>query len=173
MTNKELGNAIRKELKAEGFATKDISVRVAHALYDVSIRIEVKNPLIKLSEIKKIANKYKQVDYCEKTGEILAGGNTYISCQYEHGIFDRVAEIFTDKAESILKLDFGLSGGKVITVVENEEKEINIYKIDNLTWNLLERKKDERIYYNRYYIRSIKDLAVAIWRFENLGTIYA
>ena len=171
MTNKELGIAIRKDLKAAGFAAKDISVRVSYVTYDTSVRVTVKNPLVRLSEVEKIVKKYDEIDWDERTGEILAGGNTYVHCQYEYGIFDKIAEAYTPEAETILNSDFG--DGKVLTVEKNKDKEINIHKVDNCTWNLSERLKNESISYNRYYIRSIGDLSVALWRFQNLGTIYA
>ena len=47
MTNKELGNAIRKELKAEGITSKDVSVRVRDSLYDTGVNIKIKNPKIR------------------------------------------------------------------------------------------------------------------------------
>lgn len=105
--------------------------------------------------------------------EILSGANTYVNCRYEYGIFEKVAGVFTEKAKDILNSDFGVSNGKIITIAENEEKEISIYKVDNWTWNLSERLKNMNAYYKRYYVRSVNDLAVALWRFENLGTIYA
>ena len=41
MTNKELGNAIRKELKAAGITSKDVSVRVRDSLYDTAVNSEL------------------------------------------------------------------------------------------------------------------------------------
>ena len=57
MTNKELGNQIRKELKENGIARKDISVRVRDSLYDTAVHIKIKNPMIRKSDIEKVVKK--------------------------------------------------------------------------------------------------------------------
>lgn len=54
MSNKELSQLIRKTLKESGFTSKDVSVRVRSALYDTSVSITVKNPIVRLSEVENI-----------------------------------------------------------------------------------------------------------------------
>ena len=49
MTNRELSQVIRKDLKEHGITSKDVSVRVRDALYDTSVNITIKNPLIRES----------------------------------------------------------------------------------------------------------------------------
>lgn len=88
MSNKELSQLIRKTLKENGYTSKDVSVRVRAALYDTSVNITVKNPLVRLSEVEK-------------------------------------------------------------------------------------GKSDKYTYKPTYWISSAQDLAVAMWRFKNTGTIYA
>lgn len=44
MTNKEIGNAIRATLKAEGYAPRDFSVRVRDCGYSTSADVTIKNP---------------------------------------------------------------------------------------------------------------------------------
>ena len=61
MSNKELSQLIRKTLKESGFTSKDLSVRVRAALYDTSVNITIKNPLVRLSEVEEIA-KTKMAD---------------------------------------------------------------------------------------------------------------
>ena len=39
MTNRELSQVIRKDLKEHGITSKDVSVRVRDALYDTSVNI--------------------------------------------------------------------------------------------------------------------------------------
>ena len=57
MSNKELSQLIRKELKENGFTSKDVSVRVRASLYDTAVDITVKNPLVRLSEVEKVGKK--------------------------------------------------------------------------------------------------------------------
>ena len=39
MTNRELGNAIRKKIKALGYTSRDVSVRVSDAGYETAVHI--------------------------------------------------------------------------------------------------------------------------------------
>lgn len=90
MTNRELSQAIRKDLKEHGVTSKDVSVRVRDALYDTSVNITIKNPLIRETDVESITRKYSKVDYDQRSMEILAGCNIYVHCEYAYGIFDNV-----------------------------------------------------------------------------------
>ena len=108
MTNKELGNAIRKELKAEGITSKDVSVRVRDSLYDTAVSIKIKNPKIKKSKVEEIAKKYQFVEHDERTYEILAGGNTYIFVDYEYGVVEEASAELLPVAEMVLTNRIGI-----------------------------------------------------------------
>lgn len=54
MTNRELSQVIRKDLKEHGITSKDVSVRVRDALYDTSVNITIKNPLIRETDVESI-----------------------------------------------------------------------------------------------------------------------
>lgn len=58
MSNKELSQLIRKTLKESGFTSKDLSVRVRAALYDTSVNITIKNPLVRISEVEEIVKDF-------------------------------------------------------------------------------------------------------------------
>jgi len=76
---KEQAKLIRAELKKElGLTSKDVSVK--SDLYAVWVRI--KNEDIEIEDVKNIAKKYESIDRCERTGEILQGGNSYVFVQY-------------------------------------------------------------------------------------------
>lgn len=170
MTNKELSQAIRKELKENGYTSKDYSISVKDALYDTSVRIRVKNPLVRISEIKSVVKKFESVERDERTMEILAGGNTYVHCQYEYGIFNEVSAPLVPIAEKVLNSE-KWDGKKI---AENEEKEIHIIKINDFESRLYEFIKGESMSaINGYVVRCAEGLAEAMWRFKNLGTIYA
>ena len=62
MSNKELSQQIRKTLKESGFTSKDVSVRVRSALYDTSVSITVKNPIIRLSEVENIVKNSQKLN---------------------------------------------------------------------------------------------------------------
>ena len=71
---------IKKELaKALNTKFNDFSVTSPH--YS-SINIDIKT-LVSKSAVKEIAQKYEKIDRCEVTGEILSGGNTFVSVNYD------------------------------------------------------------------------------------------
>ena len=81
MTTEQKMKAIREELKELGFSNRQIAVKKSYCTYDVSIDIFFKfKPSDKLfKKVESIARKYKEIDYCEVSGEILGGGNTYVN----------------------------------------------------------------------------------------------
>lgn len=168
MTNKELSQKIRAELKKAGFTSKDYSIRVRDALYDTSVNITVKNPLVKISEIEAVVKKFEEIDYDMRTMEILAGCNTYVHCQYEYGVIEEAASALLPTAEMVLsnpKYD-----GHAIA--SNTEKTVHITKYSENEWTLAEFAKGQGCA-STLWIRSARDLAVAMFRFKNWGTIYA
>lgn len=171
MTNKELGNIIRKELKDHGYTSKDVSVKVRSALYDTAVNVTVKNLLVRLSEVEKVARKFSKVEYDQASGEILAGCNVYVHCQYDYGIFDDVSTPLIPVAEKVFNSE-KWNGRKI---AENGKTEIHIIKMDDYESRLYEFSKIEKQHnaIGGYIVRSAKGLAVAMWRFKNLGTIYA
>lgn len=173
MTNKELGNAIRKDLKAAGITSKEVSVRVRDSLYDTAVSIKIKNPKIRKSKVEEITKKYQSVEHDERTYEILSGGNTYIFVDYEYGVVEEAAAELIPIAEMVLNNKEKYSGHKI---ADNGIKSVNINHYEDNEWILFESDNNETgIYTYRptYWIKCVKDLAVAMWRFKNLGTIYA
>lgn len=171
MTNRELSQVIRKDLKEHGFASKDIAVKVRNALYDTAVDITIKNPLVKQSEVEDIVKKYRNVDYDPHSMEILAGCNTYVHCQYAYGIFDEVAAPLIPIAEKVFNNE-KYNGRKI---AENGKIEIHLIKINEVESRLyeFEKAKKQQTAINGYIVRSAKGLAIAMWRFKNLHTIYA
>lgn len=171
MSNKELSQLIRKELKENGFTSKDVSVRVRSALYDTAVDITVKNPLVRLSEVEKVAKKFSEVDYDMASGEILAGCNVYVHCQYDYGIFDDVIAPLLPIAEKVLNNE-KYDGRKI---AENDKTEIHMIKMNDCESRLYEFDKKEKQHnaINGYIVKSANSLAIAMWRYKNIGTIYA
>lgn len=173
MTNKELGNQIRKELKENGIARKDISVRVRDSLYDTAVHIKIKNPMIRKSDIEKVVKKYDQVEHDARSYEILVGGNTYVFIDYEYGVVEEAAAELVPIAEMVLGNKDKYSGHKI---ADNGEKSVYITYYKGNEWTLSEHDEKEKgvyVYKPTYWIRSAESLAEAMWRFKNIGTIYA
>ena len=68
---------IRKELKAIGITSRQVSVRS-----DSSVNISIKDLAISIEKVKEIAMKYESVSRCHMSGEILSGGNTFVFVDY-------------------------------------------------------------------------------------------
>lgn len=83
MSDEKRLELLRKELKDKGYSSRKVGVRHEYCGYSSSIRVTIKDLSIDKEEIKAIANKYRDVDYDERTGEILAGGNTYVFVDYD------------------------------------------------------------------------------------------
>jgi len=66
--------SIRKSLAALGFTSREVSVRSDRN----SFRITIKTPVLGSKTVKDIAKRFEKIDRCERSGEILGGGNTFV-----------------------------------------------------------------------------------------------
>lgn len=78
MEAKEKSALIRAALKKAGFNARQVSVRVEWGGYSVVFYVTIRDKNIDKAEIEKIVLPFKSVDYDERTGEILEGGNDYV-----------------------------------------------------------------------------------------------
>ena len=83
MSDEKRLELLRKELKDKGYSSRKIGVRHRYCGYSSSIHVTIKDLNIDKKEIEAIAKKYSAVDYDERTGEILAGGNTFVFVDYD------------------------------------------------------------------------------------------
>lgn len=116
-------NEIRKELKAMGYTSRQVSVRTKGAGYSDSIRITIKDVSIREKEIQAIADKYESIRYDEYSGEILSGGNLYIFVEYDHYAVENACKPYLEKATEI----FDTTGDKTVFVMEKNGKELYYY----------------------------------------------
>ncbi|WP_436890275.1 hypothetical protein [Mammaliicoccus sciuri] len=74
-TSQDIAKEIRTELKKElGYTNRQISVKNNWS----SIDVVIKDESVDREAVEKIAYPLEEVDRCEITGEILAGGNTFV-----------------------------------------------------------------------------------------------
>lgn len=158
-----LSKEIRELLKKEGFKRTDISVRNVRCTTDTIIRVEIKNPYINRQQVDDLLKHFNDVGIDERTGEILSGGNTFVSVEWQYGIFDEVKKEFLEFAENVLST-----------------KETYVEFLPGL-WLYREYKFNE---FNKFEIRqsnktgykkvnNADDLAVYIFKYKNLGDIFA
>lgn len=113
MTSEEKAKAIRAELKKAGFSSRQISVRLISCGYSSAFRITIKDGNISQLQIEDICNKYKEVEYDERTGEILEGGNTYVTVQRDYRLPLDGSEYLDAVKNALAKLEREGQGEKI------------------------------------------------------------
>jgi len=91
MSTTEYAAEIRKALKAKGWSTRDVSVRAKYFSMGSSIDVTIKNSSVPLPVVKEIAERAESISRCQITGEILSGGNRYVSVSYSHEAQETIA----------------------------------------------------------------------------------
>jgi hypothetical protein len=77
MSSKAIKAALVSELSLKA---SQVSVRRDGCAYRVQVSLTDK--VVPMSAINAIAQRWESVSRCEATGDILEGGNTYVTCQY-------------------------------------------------------------------------------------------
>lgn len=162
MTNKELRTHITKELKEKGFKQRtDYTLSIKDYGYaNTSIKVRVKNPKIDKREIEAILIKYQDVDYDERTQEILQGCNTFVEVRYEYGIFDEVAQEWATTARGLMNSKeetTRIFDGLILLDYEHKGK--------------LEIRQQDKNYYGGRYVNDFKDLCIYLYKFAKFGSI--
>ena len=134
MTNKERSKAIRETLKKAGYKTSDFSIRSYDCGYSDSSKIHIKNLSIDVSKIRNLLKKFESVDYDERSGEILSGGNTYIIVDYDYEtIRAKENEVRQELDDLIEKLDNSKIDGYVSYIIGD----LRVFSRDN-EWSAYE-----------------------------------
>ncbi len=88
----EASTKIRAALKAAGYGTKDVSVKNDSYSMGSSVHVRIKRATVPKDAIEAIANKHESVRR-DDSGEILSGGNMFVSVDYAHGALDEYTAI--------------------------------------------------------------------------------
>lgn len=103
ITSKEMAQEIRQQLKSQGITSRQVSVKSGICGYNDYIHATIKTATVDIDEVKKIVSMYSSVDRDERTGEILAGGNTYTTVEYADGAFEGLVDSYKSTALNLLK----------------------------------------------------------------------
>lgn len=102
MTSTERTKEIRKALKAEGYNTKEVSVRREHLGYDDYITVTIRKPDIKSAEINEIVKPFEQIHRNEWDGyKIMAGCNAFVNVVYAEDFAGETAESKMNEATKL------------------------------------------------------------------------
>lgn len=88
----EFARLIRTELKSRhGWTSRQVSVKSDSYSMGSSIDITIKAPGISIAAVEEIANGQERIHRCEMTGEILGGGNRFVSVSLDWEMVRREA----------------------------------------------------------------------------------
>ena len=73
--------SLRAALKARGWSSRDVSVRAESFSLGSAIRVLIKNPAVPLATVRTLAEAEEHIDR-DQWGEILGGGNRYVTVSY-------------------------------------------------------------------------------------------
>ena len=79
--------AIRQTLKARyGWSSRQVSVRADYYSMGSAIRVTIKDAAVMPSTVEAVAKQAESIDYCQVTGEILSGGNRFVTVSYDQDV---------------------------------------------------------------------------------------
>jgi hypothetical protein len=128
---KEITASLRSTLKTNlGLSNKDVSIRKS-GYSTVYITVLSVGAFAHLAAIKAIAANHENIHYCQSSGEILSGGNTFVFVRVDNlvkvavaapymnqaiQLFDAVYSLKINQGESLENKDFSLmnDGGRCI-----------------------------------------------------------
>ncbi len=84
-TTTESAAEIRAAYKRKGWSSRMVSVRTEYFSMGSAIQVTIKSPDVDESEAKRIAEGAERIHRCQVTGEILGGGNRYVSVGHSEG----------------------------------------------------------------------------------------
>ena len=88
----ETKTAIRKDLKALGYNSRQVGVKEKNGGYSYSLDITIKDLKIDFKLIKSTVAKYESIRRDQRSYEILGGGNTFISVNYSYESINKYKE---------------------------------------------------------------------------------
>lgn len=124
---------IKTFLKEAGFETKGIRVRVNNWGYgDTYIQVNLLDLNLPIKKIQTtLAEQYSNVSY-DIDGEVLQGGNTFVSVSYDWDIKEEAIKAKMEEAQELLDSlsQYNCHEGQGEIFKEDEEKVIYIYPVD-------------------------------------------
>lgn len=178
MSNKELGDAIRKVLKQDGIPSRAVSVSVKDAGYSTSVRIRIKDIAVGMQRVEKLLEQFEKIRYDERSGEILEGANTYVIAEYDYGAMAAARATYMDQAREIIANH--KRPGEGTTIAHNEKagtRAVYFYEGEGWIENKVEIFSDDEhewsLRYGRYSAYNEYVLAEALAIFNAHGSFAA
>ncbi len=93
---------IRETLKRLGWSSRAVSVRAEYFSMGSAINVRIKRADVPLNIVSPIARFFEEIRRCEYTGDILSGGNMYVSCRYTRAAADSHATGWVDQLQKVV-----------------------------------------------------------------------
>lgn len=146
MTTKE----IRTELKKKGYNNNQVSVREKRGGYDRSFVLTVRDRAVNIQEVKEIAKSFESVSRCERSYEVLSGGNCWVSVEMSEKVQKELAEKYLWLLECVkeLEVDSSVRIGR-FDIYMNYNNHYQVYDLQT-----------ERFFKNQYYYGGLEYMAI-------------
>lgn len=110
---KEIRMRLKKELN---YSNRQVSVKKDNNSIVVTVKIPVD-----IRPIKKIVKAYEKVDRCERSGEILCGGNIFVFVEYSWEMIKEESKKFLDEALKAIEASNNIDINQSAMFAENDK----------------------------------------------------
>lgn len=111
---------IRAILKREhGWSARQVSIRAEYFSTGSAIRVEIKDPGVSLAVVKQVATRAEDISRDALTGEILSGGNRYVTVNYSTEAQEVIGRRYADAVQRAV--DAVVPGSSGLEQVEGTE----------------------------------------------------
>jgi hypothetical protein len=109
---------LRAALKSAGYNPRRVTVRDNGGTTETSLTVTIRDASVSITKVREIVVPFERVRRDERSGEILAGGNTFVRVEYHDAVVDPItttfhARIVAAAVGEIVQLDGGFSATKV------------------------------------------------------------
>lgn len=94
---------IKSYLKENGIDTRKVSIRHEYPGYSEIFNITIKDININANKIEELTRHFESYETDERTGEILAGGNTFIYVSYDYDVIKEANDKYNQNIIDIIE----------------------------------------------------------------------
>lgn len=92
---------VRQALKTRfGWTSRDVSVRADNFSMGSALRLRIKSTRVSAAAVREVASASERIDRDERTGDILSGGNRYVSVSWDEDVLAAVGAPYVARVEA-------------------------------------------------------------------------
>jgi len=155
--NRTLADEARDALKKAGFKRNQVSVQYRNGA-DTVLHFIIKDVSVDIKDVEKVASKFENTYFDNRTGGLLRGGNTLVFVEYDYMAADKERKRLAKVMDPIIK--DGLA---------DENKRFPIGKGYEVFWIASDAKRNPEELYSyshkgKMFSRGSKDFIRPLWR---------